>query len=63
MKFFKFKDYLHSWSVWAMGASAGLATIDFSTTWVDALIPTEYKAVVYAGLSFLGLLVRSVKQK
>lgn len=63
MQFFKLKDYLKSWSVWAMSGIAGFATLDFSTTFLDQFIPEQYKPVVYAGLAFLGLIVRSIKQK
>lgn len=62
MKFFTVKQLSQSWSVWVLSALAGLTTVDFSTTWLDGLIPTEYKPVVYAGLSFLGLVVRTIKQ-
>lgn len=62
MQFFKFKDYSKSWSVWAMSSLTGLATIDFSTTWLDGVIPEQYKPVVYGALSLIGLVVRAIKQ-
>lgn len=63
MTLFKFKDYVKSWSVWAMGAIGGFATLDFSSTYLDSIMPEQYKPIVYAGLSFLGLVVRAIKQK
>lgn len=62
MKFFKFSDYIRSWSVWALGALGSFATADYSGV-VDTIVPDQYKPVVYAGLSFLGLVVRLIKQK
>lgn len=62
MKFFKFSDYIKSWSVWVLGALGGFATADFSGV-VEAVVPDQYKPVVYAGFSFLGLLVRAIKQQ
>lgn len=62
MNFFKFKDYARSWSVWAMSAISAFATIDFSTTWLDGVVPEEHKPLVYGVLGVIGLFVRSIKQ-
>lgn len=63
MKFFKLKDYLKSWSVQVWGTTTALATIDSSTTWLDNIIPEQYKPVVYSVLGAVGLVVRAIKQK
>lgn len=62
LEFFKAKDYLKSWSVWAMGAIGGFATLDFSSTYLDSIVPEQYKPVVYGALTAIGLVARSIKQ-
>ncbi len=62
MKFFALKDFARSWSVWVLTFLGAFSTADFSGV-VDAVVPEHWKPVVYAGASFLGLLVRSIKQK
>lgn len=62
MTLFSAKDYIKSWSVWALGALGGFASADFAGL-VEPFVPEHLKPVVYAGLSFLGLLVRAIKQK
>lgn len=62
MKFFKLKDLAKSWSVQVWGATTALATIDFSTTWIDGFIPQEHKPLVYAVLGAIGLIVRAIQQ-
>lgn len=61
MKFFKFTDYIRSWSVWWLSALGAFATADYSGL-VEALVPDHYKPLVYAGMSFFGLLARAIKQ-
>lgn len=62
MKFFNAKDYWRSWSVWTTSALTALATVDLSTTWVDALIPEKHKPLVYAVFGAVTLIVRAIKQ-
>lgn len=62
MKFFNLKELSQSWSVQVWGAVTTLATIDFSTTWIDGLIPQEYKPLVYAVLGAIGLIARAIRQ-
>lgn len=62
MKFFNLKELSQSWSVQVWGAVTALATIDFSTTWIDGLIPQEHKPLVYAVLGAIGLIARAVRQ-
>lgn len=62
MKFFKLKDLLQSWSVQVWSLVPVLATIDYSTTWLDSIVPEQYKPVVYGALATIGLVARSIKQ-
>ena len=62
MKFFTLKQLLQSWSVQVWSLVPVLATIDYSTTWLDTVIPEQYKPVVYGGLATIGLVARSIKQ-
>lgn len=62
MKLFKLKDLAQSWSVQVWGATTALATIDFSTTWLDGIIPEQHKPLVYAILGAIGLIARAIKQ-
>ena len=62
MKFFNLKDLAKSWSVQVLTATTALATIDFSTTWLDSLIPEQHKPLAYAILGAIGLIARAIKQ-
>lgn len=62
MKFFTLKQLLQSWSVQIWGSVPILATIDYSTTWLDTVIPEQYKPLVYGALATSGLVARAVKQ-
>lgn len=62
MKFFTFKQLLQSWSVQVWSLVPVLATIDYSTTWLDSIVPEQYKPVVYGALATIGLVARSIKQ-
>ena len=62
MKFFTLKQLLQSWSVQVWSSVPVLATIDYSTTWLDTVIPEQYKPVVYGVLATTGLVARSIKQ-
>lgn len=62
MKFFNLKQLAKSWSVQVWGATTALATIDFSTTWLDGIIPEQHKPLVYAVLGTIGLISRAIKQ-
>lgn len=62
MKFFTLKQLLQSWSVQVWSLVPVLATIDYSTTWLDTVIPEQYKPAVYGVLATIGLVARSIKQ-
>lgn len=62
MKFFNLKDLAKSWSVQVLTATTALATIDFSTTWLDGILPEQHKPLVYAILGAIGLIARAIKQ-
>lgn len=53
MKFFTLKQLLQSWSVQIWGLVPILATIDYNTTWLDSLVPEQYKPLVYGLLATL----------
>lgn len=63
MKLFKLKDLVKSWSVQVWGANTALATADYYTNWLDALVPEKYKPLMYAVLGAIGLVARAIKQK
>lgn len=62
MEFFKLSDLSKSWSVQIWSLVPVLATIDYSTTWIDAIIPEHYKPLVYASLALIGIFARTIKQ-
>lgn len=62
MKLFNLKDLAKSWSVQVLTATTALATIDFSTTWLDGILPEQHKPLVYAILGAIGLIARAIKQ-
>lgn len=62
MKLFKLKDLAQSWSVQVWGVATALATVDFSTTWIDNIIPEQHKSLVYAVLGAIGLIARAIQQ-
>lgn len=62
MQFFSLNQLLKSWSVQVWGLVPILATIDYSTTWLNTVIPEQYKPVVYGVLATIGLVARSIKQ-
>lgn len=62
MKFFSLRQLMKSWSVQVWATVPILSTVDFSTTWLDGIIPEQYKPVVYGVLATLGLVARSIKQ-
>lgn len=62
MKFFTLKQLLQSWSVRVWSLVPVLATIDYSTTWLDTVIPEQHKPLVYAILGAIGLVARAIKQ-
>lgn len=56
------KEFIKLWSVQIWSLVPILATIDFSTTWIDSFIPPDYKPLVYAFLAVIGLFARTIKQ-
>lgn len=43
MQFFSKSEMVKSWSVQVWSLVPILATIDFSTTWLDMIVPVDYK--------------------
>lgn len=62
MQFFSKSEMVKSWSVQVWSLVPILATIDFSTTWLDMIVPVDYKPVVYGSLALLGIIARTIKQ-
>jgi len=63
MQFFKFKDYVRSWSVWVLGAIATLPMINEQTGIIDAIVPDQHKPLAVSILGAIGLVARAIKQK
>lgn len=61
MKFFKIKDLLKSWSVWAAGTVAITPMVDMSTG-AFSFIPEKYKPLAVTVLGLVTLLARAIKQ-
>lgn len=61
MKFFKFKDLLKSWSVWAASAVTITPIVDM-TTGVFNFIPDQYKPLAVTALGLVTLVARAIKQ-
>lgn len=62
MKFFKFKDYIKSWSVWALGAVTVTPMLNDNVTWIAELLPEQYKGYFVTALGVIGLIARAVVQ-
>lgn len=62
MKFYDAKYLLKTWSVRVWSLVPLLATIDYSTTWLDGVVDPQYKPVVYGILAAIGLFARGVQQ-
>lgn len=61
MKFFNFKEYIRSWSVWLGSLITVSPVIDANTPFFD-FIPDQYKPATMSILGALLLLVRGIKQ-
>ena len=62
MKLFPLKQLLQFWSVRIWSTVPVLATVDYSTTGLDSLVPEHFKPIIYGLLAVVGLLARSIKQ-
>lgn len=58
MKFFKFTDYIKSWSVWVLGALAALPQINDHLQ----IVAQDSASLYYSALALVGLVVRAIKQ-
>lgn len=63
MQFFKFKDYIRSWSTWILGAVTVTPVLNSTYEPLFAFIPDAWKPYVLSALGVLGLVARSIKQK
>lgn len=62
MKFFKFSDYIRSWSTWVLGLFTVTPVADHFTGIVSAIIPPQYQHIAVAVLGAIGMVVRAIKQ-
>lgn len=58
MKFFKFNDYIRSWSVWVLGVLAAWPQINDQLQIVATSAESTYTSVA----ALVGLFVRAIKQ-
>lgn len=63
MKFFKFSDYIRSWSTWVLGAFTAGPVLDHFTGIISAIIPPQYQSIATAVLGAVGLVLRAIKQE
>lgn len=63
MQFFKFKDYIRSWSTWVLGAVTVTPVLSEQFSVVNNLVPEQYRPYVITALGVIGLVARSIKQK
>lgn len=63
MQFFKFKDYIRSWSTWVLGAVTVTPVLSEQFSVVNNLVPERYRPYVITALGVIGLVARSIKQK
>lgn len=63
MKFFKFKDYIKSWSTWVLAGVTVTPMLDTNVQAVADMLPDNWKPYFITGLGIIGLVVRSIKQK
>lgn len=63
MQFFKFKDYIRSWSTWILGAVTVVPVLDKAYEPIFNFLPDSWKPYALSALGVLGLVARSIKQK
>ena len=63
MQFFKFKDYVRSWSTWVLAGVAVTPVLDANVQTVADLLPENWKPYFVTALGVVGLVVRVIKQK
>lgn len=63
MQFFKFKDYVRSWSTWVLAGVAVTPVLDANVQVVADLLPENWKPYFVTALGVVGLVVRVIKQK
>lgn len=63
MTFFKFKDYIKSWSTWVLSAVTVTPVLEANTGWVSAIIPSNWQPFAISILGAIGLVARAIKQK
>ena len=63
MQFFKFKDYIRSWSTWVLAGVAVTPVLDANVQTVADMLPDNWKPWFITGLGVVGLVVRAIKQK
>lgn len=62
MQFFKFKDYMRSWSTWVLGAVTVTPILNDNVSWITNIISEQYKGYAITALGIIGLVVRAIVQ-
>lgn len=63
MQFFKFKDYIKSWSTWVLAGVTVVPVLDQNVQAIADFLPESWKPYFITALGILGLAVRAIKQK
>lgn len=63
MQFFKFKDYIRSWSTWVLAGVAVTPVLDANVQAVADFLPENWKPYFITALGIIGLIARAIKQK
>lgn len=63
MQFFKFKDYIRSWSTWALGAVTVTPVLSDQFSVINNFVPEHLRPYVITALGVVGLIVRAIKQQ
>ena len=63
MQFFKFKDYIRSWSTWILAGVAVTPVLDANVQAFADFLPENWKPHFITALGVIGLIARAIKQK
>lgn len=63
MQFFKFKDYIRSWTTWVLGAVTVTPVLSDQFNVISNLVPESLRPYVITALGVVGLVASAIKQK